>query len=74
MACRVGITTNPEERKKDWEKEYPGLKNWTIIARNLSYSDAQAKEDEYARKNGCISRPGGPDNGKNNWVVYKFDY
>lgn len=78
MGCRVGITTDPESRKEDWERDCPGLKNWRIIAEGLSRSAAQKKEDEYEEEHDCEAYRGGrnpePENDQNNWSVYRFDY
>lgn len=74
MACRVGITTNPEERKQYWKGQHPALRNWEILESGLSYSQAQRKENEYASRLGCQSYPGGPNNGQYNWSVYYFEY
>ena len=74
MACRIGITTNPGERKRHWESEHPTLRNWEILARHPSKSAAQLAETRLARQHGCQASPGGdgPEIGK--WCVYKFDY
>ena len=74
MACRIGITTNPERRKREWKMRHQNLRNWKIIANGLSYSLAQQKEKKYAQRDGCIANPGGPNNGKRNWSVYYFNY
>lgn len=76
MGCRVGITTDPEARKEDWERDCPGFSNWRIIAEGLSRFEAQKKEDEYAKKHDCAASGGGrdPENNQNNWSVYRFDY
>ena len=73
MACRVGITTDSRRRRQEWERKYPNLKNWRIIDSGLSYSAAQKKEDEYARRNHCQAHHGGIDNERRNWSVYRFD-
>lgn len=74
MACRVGITTDESGRCHYWQQEHPTLRNWRILERGLSYSDAQRKENEYAQSDGCVSHPGGPDDGSNDWLVYRFEY
>ena len=51
MACRAGITTDPE-KEGNIDKACPHLRGWRIIAGGLSYSDAQRKETEHARRNG----------------------
>ena len=62
MSCRVGITTDPEKRKQYWQGLHPHLRNWKIIASNLSYLDAQRKETEYAKRCSCESHSGRPGN------------
>ena len=74
MACRIGIATDPEERKQHWTNRHPTLKNWQILETGLSYSQAQKKENEYARKYGCQSHQGGEKSRQNNWSVYYFEY
>ena len=75
MACRVGITTNPARRKKEWEEEHSTLRNWRILHRDLTRKQAQQLETEEAKKFNCKSRQGGryPESGSS-WFVYKFDY
>lgn len=73
MPCRVGITTRPEERKAEWEREVVGLQNWQILGTYSSRQKAQDHEDRYAARTGCLASHGGPDvTGK--WNVYRFDY
>ena len=76
MACRIGITTNPEKRKEEWKRIHPTMRNWTIEASGLSRTAAQAIEDRLAKNRGCEASPGGrePENNRNNWSVYSFDY
>ena len=70
---RVGIATGPEKRKQYWQSLRPNL-GWRIIASGLSYPDAQRKEIECARSDGCESHPGGQGIAGNIWSVYRFDY
>ena len=74
MACRVGMTTNPGERKRHWEGECPTLRNWTILGRYSTKSEAQQAETMFAQQHGCVSAAGGGGNENDDWVVYKFDY
>lgn len=75
MACRIGISEDPERRKEEWKREHQNLRNWQILdGPNLSYSEAQRKETELAKRYECESSSGGPDNGLNNWSVYYFEY
>ena len=73
MPCRVGITTNPKERKAAWESQVVGLSNWRILANYPSREEAQTHEDSYAQRNGCQAAHGGAP-AKGPWYVYRFDY
>lgn len=74
MPCRIGITTNPGERKRHWEGQHPTLRNWEILGRHSTKSEAQAAETRLARQYGCQASPGGDGPEHADWVVYKFDY
>jgi len=77
MGCRIGMTTNLEQRKTYWEGQYPTLKDWQVLAGPLSSkAEAQKKETELAKKYGCESHPGGddPDYPGAKWYVYGFNY
>ena len=72
--CRVGITTDPDRRKMEWEEKYPNLRNWKILSKHNSRSSAQSAEESKARGHGCKSHPrgGGPE--MSTWYVYHFEY
>lgn len=73
MPCRVGITTNPDERKRYWQNRVVGFSNWRILGTYQSKQQAQEHENRYAHATGCIAHAGGPDvPGK--WHVYTFRY
>ena len=74
MACRVGMTTDPDRREKDWQRKYPGLRNWTILGQYSSKSAAQKRESLEARRLGCASSPGGGGAEAATWYVYYFQY
>lgn len=74
MACRVGITTNPERRKAEWEREYPNLTNWQILEIHATKSDAQAAENRLAKQLNCVAHPGGHGSDDDTWYVYYFEY
>jgi len=74
MSCRIGITTDPDRRRGEWEKEYPNLRNWQILGRCKTKSAAQKAETHLAHRFGCEAAPGGPGKEHDNWCVYKFDY
>jgi len=73
MPCRVGITTNPQRRRSDWENQVVGLTNWRILAQYRTKSKAQEHENRYAARIGCLAHAGGPDT-PGIWHVYRFDY
>ena len=75
MACRVGITTDPERRRQEWESK-ANVQNWQIVGQGLTRQQAQNRENEIARQQGCEASPGGndPDNGSASWYVYRFDF
>lgn len=73
MPCRVGITTNPELRKRQWEAKVVGLTNWRILGTYRNRAEAQDREDKYAERHGCRAHHGGAD-AAGMWSVYRFDY
>ena len=76
MGCRVGITTDPISRKKDWGLKYPRMKNWKVSKPYSSRKAAQAEETRLAARYGCDAHYGGrdPDNTSAKWYVYRFNY
>lgn len=74
MPCQVGMTTRPNERKEEWKRERPTLRNWEILHRVRTRSEAQRLETQEANTRGCNSGEGGdgPENG--DWRVYYFQY
>ena len=74
MACRIGITTDTEERKRYWQSQCRGFRNWRVIKCGLTKSEAQAMETQLAKAHGCDAHPGGPDSGRRDWCVYVFDH
>ena len=55
MACRVGITTDPEERKRYWQSRYRSLRNLRIVGQYNSKTKAQQEETRLARLVGLRS-------------------
>lgn len=77
MGCRIGITTNLEQRKSYWEEKYLTLKEWQILDGPFtSKAGAQKRETELANKYNCEAHGGGddPDNLGAQWYVYGFNY
>ena len=75
MGCRVGITTNIEERKKYWKMVHPTLKAWSFKG-PFSREVAQAYEIKIKEKFQCDGGPGGtnPYDKTDDWFVYYFEY
>ena len=74
MACRVGITMDPDRRRAEWRRRYPSMFDWTIVATYYSKAAAQRAETNAAATQGCVASPGGggPENAK--WYLYRFYY
>ena len=73
MPCRVGITTDPDTRKKYWENQVVGFSRWRILKSFSTKDAAQKFENEYSKKHGCKAHAGGPDT-KGTWYAYRFDF
>ncbi len=73
MPCRVGITTDPQKRKLQWERRVVGLTNWKLLGKYHGKENARQKGAEYAATAGCNAHSGGPDI-RGPWYVYRFDY
>lgn len=69
MACRVGMSTDPDERIQHW-KNVEGHTDGVILHRGLTYDEALAKEKSEAEMRGCISHGGGQKISSRNWCVY----
>ena len=81
MPCRVGITTDPQKRRKYWESRVIGLENWRTHGIHLSKEDAQKEEDRRVQdcssrgnRGTCHGHAGGGDPKDEVWTVYSFDY
>lgn len=74
MASRVGITTDPEYRRREWEKKHPDLWQWTILGRHPTKSEAQAHENQMARELPSITSPNDSGAEEATWYVYYFQY
>ncbi|MCK4347806.1 MAG: hypothetical protein KAW47_04235 [Thermoplasmatales archaeon] len=73
MHCRVGITTNPDRRRDEWQDKVIGFRNWKIVNQFDNRDAAQAFENQYAREHGCEAHPGG-DEASGIWHVYYFEF
>lgn len=69
MACRVGMSTDPEERIRYW-KDKEGHTGGEILASGLTYDEAQEREEEEAEDRGCRQDAGGPYKAGRVWSVY----
>ncbi len=74
MPCRVGISTNPEKRRQDWEGRVVGLRKWRILNTFRSFRYAQDYEIRMANKYGCKAAPEGASGARGPWYVYYFEY
>lgn len=75
MGCRIGITTDLDERKKYWKTIHPTLRDWQVLEGPISTKDeAQRLETYLARRHGCESAPGGKDVPGKSWWVYGFKF
>ena len=74
MPCQVGITTDPERRRGEWQRARPTLHNWRIVETHYSKSAAQEAEIRHARAWGCNYGEGGGGVEMALWYVYSFDY
>ena len=71
MACRIGMSKNPEKRIEYWKTK--GYTHSKILAEGLTYDEAQEIEKKEAEERDCDYSPGG-DPGENRykkvWSVY----
>ena len=73
MGHHVGITTNPEERKKYWTEKDPAIRNWKILGKFNSKSEAQFAQSRYAREMESAVYSGGGGSEEGIWYVYSFE-
>ena len=69
MACRVGMSTNPQARIRHW-KETEGYTKSKILAHHLTYEEALEREKREALRLRCQARPGGAYVSGRMWSVY----
>jgi hypothetical protein len=83
MPCKVGITTNPEERQAYWQNQVTGFTNWQILEIFRSKAAAKEYETAYVLRHGCEAVPDDLDFlGREKesatehdwWYVYHFDF
>ena len=73
MACRVGMTTDLDERKRYWQSVHPTLRDWSWEG-PYTKASAQSRENTLAAACGCDAHPGGAGAEYANWYVYGFNY
>ena len=69
MACRIGMSTNPEERIRYWKNE-EGHTHSKILASGLNYNQALAREKREAESRGCRYSGGGQHVSGYRWSIY----
>ena len=69
MACRVGISTDPDERIDHW-KQVEGHTHSEVLYQGLTYEEATYIEKIEADKRECGSSPGGERVGGEVWSIY----
>ena len=74
MACRIGITTDLQERKRFWQRRHPYLRDWYIIGMHFSKTSARQQENRYVAQRGCVTFPSGDGPEIARWYVYHFEY
>ena len=73
MACRIGMSSNPQERIDHWQRQCRGNFSSQILASGLTYEEAQAMEEREARRYGCTQAPGGERVPGRVYSVYRVD-
>ena len=69
MACRIGMSTDPEERIRYW-KNKEGHVGHEILATGLLYHEAHVLEQSEANDKRCRQEEGGPYKAGTVWSVY----
>ena len=76
MACRIGMATNVVERVQELKdsKDVPNNARYQILASGLTYTDANAMEQDERQRTGCTGSPGGRFVSGSVWNVYRIDW
>ncbi len=69
MGCRVGMSTNPEDRIQHWKDE-EGHTYGKVLASGLSYEGATKREKKEAEERNCYFHGGGNYVSGRVWSVY----
>ena len=70
MACRVGISVRPHERIEYW-KRTGKYTHGEVLESELTYHEANVREQLEAEKSGCTYQSGGPYIIGPVWSVYR---
>ena len=75
MACRIGMSKYPRLRIDHWRKKCNGRFRGKILASDLTYDQAQRREEQEAIICGphCKQEPGGPRSKGKVYSVYRVD-
>ena len=71
---RCGITTRPNERRREWERELGVIQNWNLVQGFSSREEAQDWEDNHDQtwqKHGGGREPNDKDA---KWYGYEFEH
>ena len=69
MSCRVGMSTDPQERIEYW-KNKEGCTSGRVLHSKLTYDRALELEKKEATERGCHHSSGGPRVAGQVWSVY----
>ena len=74
--CRIGITSNLQDRKSYWKtyyRQWADIKRFEVLKTFNSKEDAESFEKTKAKELGCWFGRGGGDPKKSEWIVYRID-
>ncbi|HXK09631.1 MAG TPA: hypothetical protein VMT70_08315 [Vicinamibacteria bacterium] len=73
MPRRAGITARPQERRAEWVREHPTMRNWQLFGPFASLEQAQAWE---SMQRTCLRSDGDveTESAGARWWGYWFDY
>ena len=75
MTCRIGMSSEPQDRIDHWHRQCHGRFSSKILASKLTYDEAQRREESEARTCGsrCEQESGGPRKEGRVYSVYRVD-
>ena len=74
MPCRVGMTTNLDNRLAYWERQVHGMDNIQYWGPFDTKTEAQKVETNIAEQYYCVHHGGGSGPENADWYVYYFEY